>query len=740
MPNEEIIAKIEELKKICDPNEKEANLILEHKKINEKIINIQRELSELRNISDTLYYDEIQAARDTTRKAELQRQVIGLEKKVSVLEKELKELQEKEAKKFEELKALQQKKNENTARASVMKNYNDILESTSAKENTENILKEVEKKVEEDSTIFEEKAKEYKKLQGDIEEKANLINETKKNIENLQNQLDQLSKDLSNGDKYINQTKKQEDKDKIVKLEENLQSLQNRQKEIVGDIIMLLSRAHEAAINGDMVSILNKMKSVKELLLGKPSMEVPENSIEEQTAKAIEDRDTYFNEINGKSYGMNGLEVAEERIEDLNASIAKWTEEENNLKTGKEEIDSGLKYGCARKIAEINEKIATQEKEVEEFESKESLTNDEIVAIDKRKKEIAAQKEILNRYFADQTANIKEAECLEATIKLIEERRTAAVEEIKELKKISKSLAGIDLLSKIKDNNELQNYVNKVMDLKKLPEYRRMLVFVDEILDSLGKDIIVPPIEEKEEEIKTDTDVKSISTQEENIEIIPIEEVKEDILTITPPLKEETEEIKLGDSKTQQEIPIQNNTGVVFEQAFKEPSINNDELTKEIDKVLSATPSDIVSSQEKKEENSTAEIVNPFANISDLKTVEDTSVQESITKPLKVENQEAIVSLDSFKQPEQVSNVPPQMATQKVVEMAPIESQTIKRESNNLFTSVESPTDLMIQEEPQERQDNSINAIESSTNSIDDFFNDMWNEASTDNQILGKVA
>ena len=35
MPNEEIVAKIEELKRICDPNENEAKLVLELKQIND---------------------------------------------------------------------------------------------------------------------------------------------------------------------------------------------------------------------------------------------------------------------------------------------------------------------------------------------------------------------------------------------------------------------------------------------------------------------------------------------------------------------------------------------------------------------------------------------------------------------------------------------------------------------------------------------------------------------------------
>ena len=38
MPNEETIARIEELRKICDPHEKEANLVLELKQISDKIV------------------------------------------------------------------------------------------------------------------------------------------------------------------------------------------------------------------------------------------------------------------------------------------------------------------------------------------------------------------------------------------------------------------------------------------------------------------------------------------------------------------------------------------------------------------------------------------------------------------------------------------------------------------------------------------------------------------------------
>lgn len=719
MPNEETIARIEELRKICDPHEKEANLVLEVKQISDKILKIQKQLSELRNISDTFYYDEIQEARDTTSKAEIQRQKRELEKEISILEKELVELKDQEEKKFKRLKDLQQNKKENIDEVSNIKSYLETLDSPSAKENAENILKELEKKVEEDTDIFKIQAAEFKELQERIEQKVTLINELKEKIENLEKQFNQLTNDLSSGDKYINYPKKQEDLNRIEALEKELQSLQARQSEIVDDPIMLLSKAHEAALNGDLVSILNKIKSIKELLLGKPFMEVPADSIQEQTAKAIEERDTYFNQINGKNYQTDGFEAAEERIEELNALLATWAEEINNFKTKKEEIDNGTKYDSAKKINEINEKIAQQEEEVKTFESKESLTNEEIAALDKRKKEITAQKEILNRYFADQNAIIAEAQCLENVINLIESRRKAATEEIKELRKISKSLSGIDLLTKIKDNNELQVNVNRVKDLMKLPEYRRMLGILDEILDLLGKDIVVAPIEEQEENLAVGQNEENIAKSELTTEVQPVEEVVADKIDIIPTIEEENKANSLNANiyETSKAPLGQSNAKVVFEPAF-EINNNDEELNREIDKVLSSVAINDISLENNKQENSSIEVENPFANIGELKTVESSSIQDNNKAPLKVESQEVVAMEEPLKTSENVVPFNPQVTTQKVVEIAPVEPETTKEQMITPSATIE-PT----------------------TNSIDDFFAQQWGEVSNDEvQSLGKVA
>ena len=216
------------------------------------------------------------------------------------------------------LQELQQNKNENIARASIMKNYLETLESISAKENTENILKEVEKKVDEDTDFFKRLAEEYQEIQEEIEQKVTLLEETNNKRKDLNAQLEQLSKDLANNESYINKEKKEETANRISELKEEMNNLQARQGEIVSDLIMLVSRAHQAALDGEMVSILNKIKAVKEALLQKTFMEIPEDSIQDEVAKAIEERQTFYNQISGKNYELSGLSAADERIEELN--------------------------------------------------------------------------------------------------------------------------------------------------------------------------------------------------------------------------------------------------------------------------------------------------------------------------------------------------------------------------------------------------------------------------------------
>lgn len=725
MPNDEIVNKIEELRKICDPNETEATLVHELKQINEQIANIQSELSELKNIPDTLYYDEIQESRDITRKAELQKQDRELEKQVSIHEMELKDLKSKEAELNKALKELQQTKNQNVSTASKVSEYEATLTTLEAKDNMKTILTEVDKKVEDDNKAFHELAVQYKEVQVAIEEKASLIDSIKENRNNLQNQMSQLSNDIKDGNKYINQEKKNKDLAKIAELEKKLQSLTERQADIVSNPIMLLSLANKAALDSDLVTTLNKIKGVKESLLQKPYMDIPNDSIDEQMNRAIEERETFYNQINGKDYDSNGLPAADERIDDINASIAKWVEEINTLKARKEEIDNGTKYRSADKINKITEEIKRLSEEVADFETKENITSEEEVAIDKRKEEIKALKQILNRYFADQNANIEEAKCIEGNIELLNARTAASKAEIKDLRKMSKSLDGIDILSRKKDRDELKKYVDAVMDIKKLPQYHRMLVIIDEILATLGKDIVVPTIEEQEETLVTDkveTEVQAIEQQAEETkepinEIHPIEDVKAD--EITPPLVEDQEEIVIDSTQdTNSKVEDNKTSGVVFEQAFKEEpvkeemtSLSDEELVAEIDKTLNGTASKVVNKEEIKPQ--TIENINPFANISDLQTVEsDTQKASAISTPaidpstpstLKVENQEGVVVKFPAKE-------------------------------NIQSASLETPV-------KETDQISSIASQELSANPIDDFFAAQWKQVTNDDvQALGKVA
>lgn len=734
MPNDEIVTKIEELKKICDPNDTEATLVHELKQINEKIVSIQNELSELNNIPEVIYYDDIQESRDSTRKAELNRQIIELEKKVSVLDIELKELKAKESTLNKMLRELQQDRNRNVDTASAIRTYEASLISSESKDNMNSILAEVERKVNEDTKFFQILETQYKELQEAIEKKASLINSIKENIKNYQKQLEQISTDLLNREKYINQEKKNNDLAKIAELEKELKSLTEQQAKIVENPIMLISLANKAALEGDLVAILNKIKSVKELLLQKPFMDIPESSIQEQTAKAIEERNTFYNQINGKDYTAKGLPAADDRIDEMNAYIAKWIEEVNTLKSRKEEIDNGTKYGSARKIREISETIIKLDEEVTSYETKEYLTADEEVALDKRKKEIEALKIVLNSYFADQNANIGEAECIEENIKILEARTVAAKAEIKDLRKMSKSLAGVDIMSKKRDSDKLQEYVNIVMDLKKLPEYRRILVVVDEILDALGKDIVVPTIEEVKEEIlvtgESEVQQTELSKEESVPEIHPIEEVKVDEINIQPPqtFVDEQNVTPTSTEEIKHESTLENHesaSSVVFEPVFKEEIVNanmstlvNGNLKTEANNSINKNANRVVATEKIKSQPK-QEVVNPFANISDLKTVDSEHQKEgSISEPtpasptvstLKVENQERTVVEQPIKE-----------SIKQVSMDAPIKE--------DIMTSSIKPQKV---EE----------VIEPVTSSIDDFFAQQWGEVSTDNvQTLGKVA
>lgn len=499
----EVIAKIDSLLKISEPQSNIETLKVELREIECSIKEINLNIKELKSsMNDDKYFDA--SAEIVDKNIE-----ISLAKKIKSIKKSLEEL-ENQIVKQSILEQNQHDKIEKIKKEIVEQNaFIEILKEKIAssfdfdKENFKTLLKANEQKLKSNEKELTKLTKDYEKIQGKLEVLSFSKKELKLKIDDETEKLLDVKANLLNKRGYINNDLKKEDQETLELLEKKLKDLESSKNRILENPLMIAEEAKNYLLDDDKTGCLKKVKELKDLISKIPYMSIngvnsSENlKIELENAEAK--RDEFSSMINSKNYESVDTTLIKDRLTFIQ-------DKKSNIEKDINELSEKIKSTDTVELEDLNNRINYCENEVKVIEDKinefnSNFENEELTlskrsslqaALDKKKDELANINKLLECYKNDRKDLITKSFDIEKNyINKLKEDINVIDKEIKELEKIlmtsSKSKNTIEIendKNKLKELNDNIKAIKKRQSLKKSPEE-----IYDEIELSLGTEM-----------------------------------------------------------------------------------------------------------------------------------------------------------------------------------------------------------------------------------------------------------
>lgn len=499
----EVIAKIDSLLKISEPQSNIETLKVELREIECSIKEINLNIKELKaSMNDDKYFDA--SAEIVDKNIE-----ISLAKKIKSIKKSLEEL-ENQIVKQSILEQNQHDKSEKIKKEILEQNaFIEILKEKIAsnfdfdKENFKTLLKANEQKLKSNEKELIKLTKDYEKIQGKLEVLSFSKKELKLKIDDETEKLLDVKANLLNKRGYINNDLKKEDQETLELLEKKLKDLESSKNRILENPLMIAEEAKNYLLDDDKTGCLKKVKELKDLILKIPYMSIngvnsSENlKIELENAEAK--RDEFSSMINSKNYESVDTTLIKDRLTFIQ-------DKKSNIEKDINELSEKIKSTDTVELEDLNNRINYCENEVKVIEDKinefnSNFENEELTlskrsslqaALDKKKDELANINKLLECYKNDRKDLITKSFDIEKNyINKLKEDINVIDKEIKELEKIlmtsSKSKNTIEIendKNKLKELNDNIKAIKKRQSLKKSPEE-----IYDEIELSLGTEM-----------------------------------------------------------------------------------------------------------------------------------------------------------------------------------------------------------------------------------------------------------
>lgn len=499
----EVIAKIDSLLKISEPQSNIETLKVELREIECSIKEINLNIKELKaSMNDDKYFDA--SAEIVDKNIE-----ISLAKKIKSIKKSLEEL-ENQIVKQSILEQNQHDKIEKIKKEILEQNaFIEILKEKIAsnfdfdKENFKTLLKANEQKLKSNEKELIKLTKDYEKIQGKLEVLSFSKKELKLKIDDETEKLLDVKANLLNKRGYINNDLKKEDQETLELLEKKLKDLESSKNRILENPLMIAEEAKNYLLDDDKTGCLKKVKELKDLILKIPYMSIngvnsSENlKIELENAEAK--RDEFSSMINSKNYESVDTTLIKDRLTFIQ-------DKKSNIEKDINELSEKIKSTDTVELEDLNNRINYCENEVKVIEDKinefnSNFENEELTlskrsslqaALDKKKDELANINKLLECYKNDRKDLITKSFDIEKNyINKLKEDINVIDKEIKELEKIlmtsSKSKNTIEIendKNKLKELNDNIKAIKKRQSLKKSPEE-----IYDEIELSLGTEM-----------------------------------------------------------------------------------------------------------------------------------------------------------------------------------------------------------------------------------------------------------
>lgn len=569
----DIIAKIDALVKMSESSSNAGTMKVELREVECAIKEKKLELKELNSsISDDKYFDASGEIVDKNIEISLTKKIKALKKSFEELEEQISAVVLDEEKMFSDLDKLEKIIEESESFIVVLKTKISSADSEE-KEHFETLLKETETKLKDSKKELDKKQKKYEKIQGKLEVLSYSKNELQNKIESETEKLIDIKANLLNKRGYINSELKQEDQEKIDKLNAEIAKLQDEKTKILKDPIMIAEEAKNYLIDDDKTSALKKVKELRDLLLELPYMDIGVEASAETLSMELENaeakRDEFASMINSKNYESVDTTLIKDRISYITDKKEQKNNEIEEIKKKISELDNKelddlnnrINY-CENEVDNLKEKIEEYEETLEETDLAISKKATLQASFDKKQEELNNIMGLLTSYKNDRKNIILKSYKFETeTIKELEEEINMIDEEIKRLEKLSVSSNKVkDIIAMENDKKTLKELNDTVKAIKKRQSLKSTPNQIyDEIEMLLGT-----------EEVYENLEVE---------EIVPIVEVEENIEVEELPVLEETMlEVELTDINEGEKLKVINIESLDTTEIDEEPVENNEFL------------------------------------------------------------------------------------------------------------------------------------------------------------------
>lgn len=503
----EIIAKIDSLLKISEPQANYETLKVELREIECSIEKSKSEIKELKDsMNDDKYFDASAEIVDKNIEISLTKKIKSIKKSLEELDNQLEKQTLIEQNQFEKIAKL---KEEITSQKSFIEIIKERKHTDSQKEIFQTLLKENEQKLKNVEKELAKLTKEYEKIQSKLEVLSFSKKELKNKIDDETEKLLDVKANLLNKRGYINNELKKEDQEAIEELEKKLQNLENEKSQILANPIIIAEDAKNYLIDDDKTACLKKAKELKDIILSIPYMNIKGINANEDLKIELENaeakRDEFSSMINSKNYESVDTTLIKDRLAYIN-------DKKNSIEKEINEITEKINSNDSSKLEDLNNRINYCENEVktlkeriDEFEK--NFANEELTltkksalqaALDKKKEELDNINCLLESYRKDREKLIISSFNLEKNyINNLNQDIVNIDEEIKKLEKIlmtaSNSKNTIEVendKNKLKELNENIKAIKKRQNLKKSPEeiYEEIEIILGTEIDDIAKD------------------------------------------------------------------------------------------------------------------------------------------------------------------------------------------------------------------------------------------------------------
>ncbi len=475
-----VLWNLDVLVKMCRSKSDGPSLRVEEVEIKNKIRNYQQEINEIKSLSDDDSYDTSAEMADRNIEIITKRQLQSLKNELKEKNKELNKLKESETKAYESTNVLRETKSSYEKYILSMKERVVSVSDNETIDRYNSLIDDTSKKINDIDESLKEGSKDYNAIQDQIVEITNDISELEDSIDKKKKLLAETQANLENKDNYVDHSKRDNNVKKVEELEEKINDLNDRLKELQKDPKYIETKIKDIINSGDGIeSARDYLVDLINIVIRVPYINIPDdNKLEEELLRATQVRDSFANEIDQKSYNILEANTPEKtRISFLEKRISNWQDDLTELEEKVSLVDQDQNYQYHQTQQEITDMINEMKRDLDEFQKAYDNTPDSNISVkaslkvslDEKRDDIVEAEKIATQFRLDEAEDIAKAS---ATIKTeCEAIKSNILEAQKEItimrnRLLSKKSGLIDITTRNKDKDILKDLAQTVIDLK----------------------------------------------------------------------------------------------------------------------------------------------------------------------------------------------------------------------------------------------------------------------------------